>query len=187
MHLLQLREERASKPFLFQISTAQTYTIRKKTFKFKLGRNKSWWTSWKLANYLKYFCWLALIWCLLTRSLFTGYNNNIVNNNNLNNSNNSFTNNSTATAATTSTATSTATSASTSTSPNTVVNGSERLLGPLPAKFIRATRVVPRTLAPQWNEKFRLWVVFCHQSVTSLGSCCSAVVEHTLQEPNSWG
>ena len=79
------------------------------------------------------------------RSLFTGYNNNNLNNNNLNN--------------TLTTALSTTPAiALTATQWATLSNGGEGSVSPLPAKFIRATRVIPRSLTPQWNEKFRLWV-----------------------------
>jgi len=71
------------------------------------------------------------------KSLFTGYNNN------LNNTNNNVLSN-------------TNTTVMPATVPARNFTSGEKVLGPLPAKFIKATRVVPRTLSPQWNERFRL-------------------------------
>ncbi len=69
------------------------------------------------------------------KALFTGYNNN------LNNTNNNVTSNN---------------SAAATPAPGAGKAAGDKAVGPLPAKFIRATRVVPRTLSPQWNERFRL-------------------------------
>ena len=35
---------------------------------------------------------------------------------------------------------------------------SPAMMGPMPAKFIRATNVKSRTLNPKWHERFRLYV-----------------------------